>query len=345
VPDFALPPEIEDLREAAARFAERELAPAARDAEAAGGLSEGALSVLEGFSLRRLDLPERLGGAGAGVLAKVVVLEALAYGDAGGLFGADQPGPVAGAIAACPDVSTASRVADDCVAGRSGCALAADDTRSVAWAPAWPRPRWIWTTTADTLSLHEFSGAPDETVALAFHASGGVSVDLDAPPVGSWELGPHMGVTVRGRARLWTAAIAIGVGQAALDATVAYTTDRVVFGKPVAHHQGNAFDLAVAATDLHGARLAIQDAARRFDSEDPDAGFWATQAWITTIDAAARITDLGIQLLGGHGFLVDHLAEKRFREVGMLRLLFGGRDAADADVASLTLDVRDPVFA
>ena len=52
------------------------------------------------------------------------------------------------------------------------------------------------------------------------------------------------------------------------------------------------------------------------------------------MDAAVRATDLGIQLLGGHGFLVDHLAEKRFREAGMLRLLFGGRDAADADLAA-----------
>ena len=36
------------------------------------------------------------------------------------------------------------------------------------------------------------------------------------------------------------------------------------------------------------------------------------------MDAAAAVTDLGIQLLGGHGFLVDHIAEKRFREVRML---------------------------
>ena len=50
-----------------------------------------------------------------------------------------------------------------------------------------------------------------------------------------------------------------------------------------------------------------------------------------------------VRTLGGHGFLVDHLAEKRFREVRMLALLVGGRDAAEADVAASVLAVRDPL--
>jgi alkylation response protein AidB-like acyl-CoA dehydrogenase len=127
------------------------------------------------------------------------------------------------------------------------------------------------------------------------------------------------------------------VGQAAFDATVAYAKDRIVFGKPVAHHQGNAFELAVAVTHLAGARLAVRDAAAAFDRGAPDAGFWATQAWLSAVDAAVGVTDLGVQLLGGHGFLVDHLAEKRFREARMLGLLAGGRDAADADLCAQVL--------
>jgi len=134
------------------------------------------------------------------------------------------------------------------------------------------------------------------------------------------------------------------VAQAAFDATVAYTTERVVFGRPVAHHQGNAFDLAAAATNLHGARLAVRDAAASYDGDDPAAGFAATQAWLTAIDAAVTVTDIGIQLLGGHGFLLDHPAEKRFREIRMLAQLAGGRDAAEADVADLVLAMPHPVF-
>jgi alkylation response protein AidB-like acyl-CoA dehydrogenase len=113
----------------------------------------------------------------------------------------------------------------------------------------------------------------------------------------------------------------------------------------VAHHQGNAFELAALATGVHGARLAVRDAAAAYDRGELFAGFWATQAWRTAVDAAIAMTDAGIQLLGGHGFLLDHLAEKRFREARMLGLLAGGRDAADADSASAVLDVTDAIFA
>ena len=122
--------------------------------------------------------------------------------------------------------------------------------------------------------------------------------------------------------------------QAAFDATIAYTRERIVFGKPVAHHQGNAFELAVAATHLHGARLMVRDAAaalRPRRSRTPASG--RRRRGSGRVDAAIAATDLGMQLLGGHGFLVDHLAEKRFREARMLALLAGGRDVAEADVA------------
>jgi alkylation response protein AidB-like acyl-CoA dehydrogenase len=351
VADFALPTEIEELRQAAARFADRQLGPAAREAEANGRWSDDVLAVLDGFSLRGLDVPEALGGTGVGSLAKVVVLEALAAGDAGGLPAADQPGMSAGALAACPDEALAAEVASACIGGDAQCPLVVVDPDAggrvrLEWAPGWPALRWVWMSEGDSLSLLGVETDTEDTPALAFHASGAISATLDTSrTLGRWNLGTAAASRVRARARLWSAAVALGVAQAAFDATVAYTTERVVFGRAVAHHQGNAFELAAAATNVHGARLAVHDAARRFDEEDPHASYWATQAWITTIEAAVAITDVGIQLLGGHGFLVDHLAEKRFREVGMLRLLAGGRDAAEADLVAQAIEVPDPVFA
>lgn len=351
MPDFSLSPEIEELREAAARFAERSLAPRVREHEAAGRWPDDVLSVLDGFSLRTLDLPHRLEGTPDGCLAKTVLLETLAMGDAGGLPSADQPGPSVGALAVCPDDAAAGDVAAACVSGVASCALVVVDAEHggaprIEWAPSWPSLRYVWVIEGDTLALLEAPSEQQPMQALAFEASGGVTAPVDRRrPIGRWELPRRGGATIRGRARLWSAAVAVGVAQSAFDATVAYTTDRIVFGKAVAHHQGNAFELAVTATEIHGARLAVRDAARRFDEDDPHAGYWASQAWITTLDAAVRATDQGIQLLGGHGFLVDHLAEKRFREAGMLRLMYGGRDGADADLAADALDVPDPVFA
>lgn len=346
---FALSPDIQELCQAAERFASRELVGSERTAEAAGRWDDTVRGVLRGFSLGHLDLPERLHGEAMGALAKVVLLETLAAADAAGLPAADQPGIAAGALLACPDQALAASISQACADGEAQCALVVHDPESPAahrieWTPSWPALRWVFVSEGDALSLYETGpGAHrEDTAALAFQASGGQSTRVDpAALVGTWALDAGDGFAVRGRARLWLAAVAVGVASTAFQETVAYTTERIVFGKPVAHHQGNAFELAGAACNLHAARLAVRDAAMRFDRGDPHAGFWATQAWLEAVPAAVVVTDLGIQLLGGHGFLVDHLAEKRFREARMLGLLAGGHDLAQDDVAAQVLDVPD----
>ena len=348
---FALSEPLEDLRAAATRFAASELAPGARAAEAAGAWPARHDEVARSLGLCDLDVPEALGGAGAGALAKVVLLEALAHGDAGGLPALDQPGPSVGAVLACPDRERAAAVATAGRSGEAGAVLVVCDPEThgaprLEWAPSRPPCRWVWVTSGDGLGLFEGPATPTPASALAFGASGGLSSTLEGcREVGRWELAPGAGHAVRARARLWAAGVALGIAQAAFDATIAYTTERIVFGRPVAHHQGNAFELAALATGVHGARLAVRDAAADLDEATPAAAYWATQAAITALDAAVAATDAGIQLLGGHGFLVDHLAEKRFREARMLGLLWGGRDAAVADVAGASLTVDDGWYA
>lgn len=348
--DFALAPELEELRAAADRLARSELEPNVRESEAAGRWPASVLAVLDGFPLGGLDLPADVGGEDAGCFAKVVVLETIAHADASGLAAADRPGASAGAVAACPDRALAATVAASCLDGSAGSAFTVIDpevgSKGLDWGPGWPSLRWIWAMEGDTLRLHEVTGTPQPVISLAFQASGGVRVPWsDTALRGSWELSARDALAVRGRARLWGAAIAVGIAQAALEETIEYTSERVVFGKPVAHHQANAFDLAHTAARVHAARLVVRDAAGSFDRGEPDAGFWATQAWLETREAAFNATNVGIQLLGGHGFIVDHLAEKRFREARHLGLAAGGLDAAEFDVAASVLDVPDALLA
>lgn len=345
VRDFALSPELEELEAAAERLARSELEPNVRESEGAGRWSDTVLAVLDGFPLGGLDVPERMGGADAGALAKAVLLETLAKADASGLAAADRPGPCIGAVLACPDDALAAEVLSSHESSQSAFTVVDVDMGSAgpAWAPGWPDLRWVWVSEGDELRLHEVNGPVEQVKVLAFQASGGVCVDFSATEVrGRWALSPGASLAVRARARLWGASVAVGIAQAALDETIEYTTERVVFGKPVAHHQGNAFDLAAVAARVHAARLVVRDAAASFDREETDAAFWATQAWLETMEAAFAATNLGIQLLGGHGFLVDHLAEKRFREARHLAMLAGGRDSAELDVAAWALDIRDP---
>src|SRR5262245_44276467 len=160
--ELDLPDELEALAASAARFAAEELAPAARAAESARRWPAGALGVLESFSLRGLDLPARLGGDEAGCLAKTVLLETLAAGDAGGLPAADAAGMAAGALAHCPDSGLAGEIAAECLAGRAQCALVVSDPDSpaeaaLAWAPSWPAPRWVFASAGERLRALELA--------------------------------------------------------------------------------------------------------------------------------------------------------------------------------------------
>src|SRR5712671_1044532 len=69
--------------------------------------------------------------------------------------------------------------------------------------------------------------------------------------------------------RIGIGAQMIGIARGALEAAVAYTTERQQFGKPINSFQGVQFQLADMATDLESARLLVYNAARLKDAGRP----------------------------------------------------------------------------
>jgi alkylation response protein AidB-like acyl-CoA dehydrogenase len=345
--DFSLPDGIAQLERELTRFAGEKLRPRMRDFEAGGAWDSGTIGIFDGFAIGGLDLPEDWGGAGAGSLAKVVALEALAQGDAGGLVAADIAGPASAAALACPDRDLAKRVVQGCLAREAGMALLLDDAPLATWLPGNSAPAWIWMNVDNRLALLDTSHCPaTPSEAGAFHASGGVELHLaTAETVGDWTLQPEEATLLRGRARLWPAAAALGVAGASLEYAIAYATERVVMGLPVAHHQGNAFAIAEAAAALEAARLTLRTTAWRIDSGDAEGGAGATMAYLDSLDASLMASDLGVQLLGGHGYVEDHPVEKWYREARAIALLLGGRQPALEDVGELMLEVPETLLA
>jgi alkylation response protein AidB-like acyl-CoA dehydrogenase len=122
--------------------------------------------------------------------------------------------------------------------------------------------------------------------------------------------------------RLGIAAVAVGLGQAALDHAVAYARDRQTFGTPIIDHQGLAFVLAdmeaavqsARATMLHAARL--KDRGLSFSRE-------ASIAKLTATDAAMRVTTDAVQVLGGYGYTRDFPVERFMREAKVTQIFEG----------------------
>ena len=78
--DFSLSAEQQELKEAAADFARRELDRDLAEREEAGEFSPHAWRACAQFGIQGLPVPAELGGGGADILTTVLVMEALGYG-------------------------------------------------------------------------------------------------------------------------------------------------------------------------------------------------------------------------------------------------------------------------
>jgi alkylation response protein AidB-like acyl-CoA dehydrogenase len=78
--DFSLSAEQQELKEAAAAFARRELDKDLAERDDAGEFSPEAWRACAKFGIQGLPVPAELGGAGADILTTVLVMEALGYG-------------------------------------------------------------------------------------------------------------------------------------------------------------------------------------------------------------------------------------------------------------------------
>ncbi|MFP1628167.1 acyl-CoA dehydrogenase family protein [Streptomyces sp. 5K101] len=122
--------------------------------------------------------------------------------------------------------------------------------------------------------------------------------------------------------RLGIAACAVGVAQAALDAAVAYATDRKQFGRPIADFQGLRFMLADMATRIEAGRALYLAAARLRDAGRPFSR-QAAMAKLFCTDAAMSVTTDAVQVLGGYGYTQDFPVERYMREAKVLQIVEG----------------------
>ncbi len=348
--DLTLPEELVLLERSLSAFARLRLAPALRDHEDAGGLPDALADELRDLELAALDVPRSAGGAGLGPLAKVVALEALARVDAAAALALDGLGP---AVAPLVEVGGARGI--DVVrrareSGARGVVLIDDRAENVGVREHRAVGRWPWAPVPATghhlivllegPRVHVLGAgvALAPVPSLALQAAGSSELVIDAEVVATFEE-PRGAARARARVRLYAAALLVGVGGASLGLAASYTQERVAFGRPVAHHQGVAFLLAELATRLDAARLTLHRAAWALE-QDGDPTEAAAQAHMDAIDASLAAGEEGVQLLGGHGYMQDHPAEKWMREARTLSLLFGGRDAALDDLSERVLSMR-----
>jgi alkylation response protein AidB-like acyl-CoA dehydrogenase len=135
-------------------------------------------------------------------------------------------------------------------------------------------------------------------------------------------------------ATLATAAIAVGLAQAAFEAALRYSQQRSTFGKPLCQHQAVQLKLADMATGITAARLLTYRAA---EGGTLDAAA-ATMARLQAASVAAQTTLESMRIHGGYGYVSEFPVERYYRDAA--RLLFAPLDdeALRADLAARLAD-------
>jgi acyl-CoA dehydrogenase len=160
-----------------------------------------------------------------------------------------------------------------------------------------------------------------------------------------------LGMAVLDRLRATVAAAACGMGARALDEALDHVREREQFGRPLSRFQLVQEKLARMATELEAARLLTYRAAWLHDrggsqgatlggargtdgwegtggregdgTERPRVTLEASQAKAFATEAAQRIVDAAVQLLGGRGVMADHPVDRLYRAVRALRIYEG----------------------
>lgn len=325
-----------------------------RAVETERGYDETLWAVLcEQVGVPALAVPERFGGAGFGFAETAVVLEELgrhltptpllgtllaaralsASGDddacarllpglaSGESVGALVWGGVVGSTAA----PLAVRADGDHLTGAVPVALDADHADLLVVAADTPEGPALFLVAAGAEGLRgQHRPGLDQTLRFA-------SVEFDRVP--AQRLGGEVGATaVLEECHAWgsaaVAALAVGTARLGLDLTVAYSKERVQFGRPIGSFQAlkhRMADLLVAVETARSAAmdaaLALDERAERAERADLVRRTSVAKAWCT--DALTQVAAETVQLHGGIAITWEHDAHLVFKRAHALSVLFG----------------------
>lgn len=122
--------------------------------------------------------------------------------------------------------------------------------------------------------------------------------------------------------RIGIGAQALGIAQAAIDACVKYTQERVQFGKRISQFQNTQFELADMQTKVDAARLLIYRAAQAKQDHEPYSHL-AAMGKLYASEAASDVSRRALQLVGGYGYTREYPFERFMRDAKITEIYEG----------------------
>jgi len=135
--------------------------------------------------------------------------------------------------------------------------------------------------------------------------------------------GHRIALATLDRLRATVAAAACGMARRALDEALAHVRERRQFGKPLAGFQLTQQRVARMAIELDAARLLTYRAAWKADAGVERVTLESAMAKAYATEAAQRVVDDAVQLIGGRGVLASSPVDRLYRSVRALRIYEG----------------------
>jgi butyryl-CoA dehydrogenase len=167
-----------------------------------------------------------------------------------------------------------------------------------------------------------------------------VFTDMRVPAanlMGAEGQGFRIALAVLDGGRIGVAAQAVGIAQAALDAAVKYSKERMQFGKPICEFQAIQWMLADMGTHIEAARLLTYNAAlkkqagERFSKE-------ASMAKLFASETAVWVVDRSMQIHGGYGYMTEYPIERYYRDAKITEIYEGTSEVQRMVISRALLD-------
>jgi alkylation response protein AidB-like acyl-CoA dehydrogenase len=358
--DFGLNREQQEIKERAAEFADREVAPSAAELDREDRFPAEIFEKLAEAGFMGLCVPEEYGGAGTDFLSYMLLLEEISRADAGvgvtlavhtsaGTLPTLMYGTEEQRARWVPDLARGAKIGcfalTEAEAGSDAAAIQARAERVEGGYRLSGRKQWI-TNGRVAGSMIVFARAPEgvtafilgmdaEGISFGKHAKkmGVISATTDdvilddvfvpeEDRLGDEGRGLSVALGTLDAGRIGIAAQATGIAEAAFRYATDYAAQRTTFGKPIAEHQAVAFKLADMQTKIRAARLLTYEAAWMRDGgmRVTEAG---ARAKLYASQAANEVTYDAVQVLGGYGYMKDHPVERYYRDARVTEIYEG----------------------
>lgn len=155
--------------------------------------------------------------------------------------------------------------------------------------------------------------------------------------------GFKIAMSVLDAGRIGIAAQALGIAEAAYQASLQYATEREAFGRKIGEFQGISFKLADMKTRIEAARLLTYNAAlakERAKTTGERFTLQASMAKLFASETAMFVTHAAVQIHGGIGYSRELPIERYFRDAKITEIYEGTSEIQRLVIARLESGLR-----